>query len=203
MDIFACPNCSSQWKKVQLPRVTAIPVVVNFSSHGIKLTPHGIEPRALPYSRRVTARELSSRRAIESAAFPYWIPEVEMDPKGPQYRRNALQVRRIRKVTDFWTARNLWAFASLWNAANTAPHVRICRLLHFALTGITYYVTKKQAWGSGGGGLSGQLYISSFPWKRTCGRCSHAKSSSSLPGTEARIVCPNQTSWSSMHQRAE
>jgi hypothetical protein len=39
-------------------------------------------------------------------------------------------------------------------------------MLHFALTAITFYVTKKQAWGTGGGGLSGQLFISSFPLEK-------------------------------------
>ena len=89
-----------------------------------------------------------------------------MDTRGPQYRRNALQVRKIKRVTDFWSNRNLWAYASLWERAGEATDNRVGEVLRFGLTGIAAYVTKKQSWGGGGGGLRGQLYLSSFPLEK-------------------------------------
>ena len=165
-ETFNCPHCSAAWKKMQIHRLGSIPVVVDLSAIGIKQTRNGIAAKNIRYQRRVTVHERNALDAIEAKAIPYWTPDTEMDTKGPQYRRNALQVRNIRKVTDFWSPRNLWAYASLWQRASAATDRRTGDILRFALTGIAYYVTKKQAWGSGGGGLSGQLYLSSFPLEK-------------------------------------
>jgi len=165
-ETFNCPGCKAEWKKVHLSRLGAVPVVVNLTAVGIKQTRKGVEAKRIRYERRISAREGAALNAIQMKTIPYWTPETEMDTKGPQYRRNALQVRNIKKVTDFWTPRNLWAYASLWQRASSAPDPRIAKALRFALTGIAYYVTKKQPWGSGGGGLSGQLYLSSLPLEK-------------------------------------
>ena len=165
-ELFACPYCEVKWKKMQLRRQGNVPVAVNLASLGLKRTKRGCEPVRLRYERKVTALELWRLSEIAQEPLPYWVPNTPMDTKGPQYRRNALQVRKIEKVTDFWSTRNLWAYASLWSKAEGSADKRVCGVLRFALTGIAYYVTKKQAWGSGGGGLSGQLYLSSFPLEK-------------------------------------
>ncbi len=165
-ELFACPNCSEKWKKMQLPRLGSVPVVVNTVGNGIRAIKGGTEPRQLRISRAISVRERGRLREIETSKIPHWVPEVEMDTDGPQYRRNALQVRNIKLVTDFWTPRNLWAYAALWQRAVAVADSRCREVLHFGLTGIMSYITKKQAWGSGGGGLSGQLYMSSFPLEK-------------------------------------
>lgn len=165
-ETFKCPHCSLPWKKAQLRRVGSVPVTTNLSAVAIRNTKVGAETHRLRYTRPVSVRELSALSEMEATPIPYWVPDTEMDTKGPQYRRNALQVRKIRKVTDFWSARNLRAYASLWARASAVKVPRVRDALRFSLTGITYYVTKKQSWGSGGGGLSGQLYLSSFPLEK-------------------------------------
>jgi hypothetical protein len=166
LETFACPHCSAKWKKMQLPRVGNVPIMVNAKATGIRETRNGIEPRQLRTTHKITSTERARLADVEATPIPHWSPPTEMDTKGPQYRRNALQVRNIKKVTDFWTHRNLWAYSALWQSATGAATPRCSSLVQFGLTGITYYVTKKQAWGSGGGGLSGQLYLSSFPLEK-------------------------------------
>lgn len=166
LETFKCPHCSTPWKKMQIARQSCLPMVVSLSAVGMRQTKKGVEPHRVRYQRKFTDHERRALAQIESTGIPYWVPDTEMDPKGPQYRRNALQVRKIKKVTDFWTHRNLFAYGSLWEKAKFASDERVAAILRFALTGITYYVTKKQAWGSGGGGLSGQLYLSSFPLEK-------------------------------------
>jgi hypothetical protein len=165
-ETFKCPHCTIPWKKWQIVRQRSVPVLVNFSAHGIKETQRLYKSRLIRCVRRITSVERNRLSEIETKSIPYWIPTNEMDPKGPRYRRDALQVRKIRRVTDFWTHRNLWAYALLWERARSISDTRIRDALQFALTAITYYVTKKQAWGTGGGGLSGQLFISSFPLEK-------------------------------------
>lgn len=119
-ETFNCPSCTTLlWKKTQLRRIICVPVVVNLLTQGIKQTKNGSEPARLCYDRPVTASEFQRVSQIASKPISYWTPDTEMDPRGPQYRRNALQVRKIRKVTDFWSPRNLWAYASLWEAARS------------------------------------------------------------------------------------
>jgi hypothetical protein len=165
-ETFNCYHCSAPWKKWQIRRQRSIPVIVSLSATGLKRTRKGTEPRRRRCERRITFREAEILQQIESEHNPYWIPDTEMDTKGPRYRRDALQVRGIKKVTDFWTPRNLRAYASLWDKAKSVSEARIREALLFSLTGITYYITKKQAWGTGGGGLSGQLFVSSFPLEK-------------------------------------
>jgi hypothetical protein len=166
LEVFSCPACSAQWKKMQLRRQGSVPVVANLTALGLKRTKKGYEATRLRYNRKVTAREFETLSEIAEKPIPYWVPDTPMDTRGPQYRRNALQVRKIERVTDFWSNRNLWAYASLWERAGQATGKRVGEVLRFGLTGITAYVTKKQSWGSGGGGLSGQLYLSSFPLEK-------------------------------------
>jgi 16S rRNA G966 N2-methylase RsmD len=165
-EVFSCPVCSAQWKKMQLRRQGSVPVVVNLTAIGLKNTKKGTEANRLRRDRKITARESARLSEIAAKKIPYWVPATPMDTRGPQYRRNALQVRKIEKVTDFWSNRNLWAYASLWERAGKATDRRVGEVLRFGLTGITPYITKKQSWGSGGGGLSGQLYLSSFPLEK-------------------------------------
>jgi DNA modification methylase len=193
-ETFKCPRCTAAWKKMQLSRLGAAPVVVNFTAVGIKQTRKGVEAKRIRYNRRITAREKAALNAIQNRAIPYWVPITEMDTKGPQYRRNALQVRNIKKVTDFWTKRNLWAYASTWARASSVPEPRIAEVLRFALTGIAYYVTKKQPWGSGGGGLSGQLYLSSLPLEKNVWEVFERKVEQLLEGyASARSLQLSQT----------
>jgi len=192
-ETFNCPHCSTAWKKMQLPRLGSVPVLVNLSAVGIRQTKKGVEAKRIRYERRVAIRERDVLTGIETKAIPCWVPDTDMDAKGPQYRRNALQVRKITKVTDFWTHRNLWAYASLWDRASAATERRSGEVLRFALTGITYYITKKQGWGSGGGGLSGQLYLSSFPLEKNVWEVFERKVEQLLEGySSARWLADSQ-----------
>ena len=123
----------------------------------------GIKEARFRGDRRTTQVERQRIQEIENAKSPYWVPDNEMDTKGPQYRRSALNVRGIKKVVDFWTARNLRAFATLWHHAANISNPRLKRAVTFLLTSFVARVSRKSEFReSGGAGNTHNLTISSI-----------------------------------------
>src|SRR4029434_3284138 len=92
------PNWKTGWRKPQLTRVDAAPVITNYLVFRLQASKDRIREARFRGDRRTTKREQLRISEIEQAQSPYWIPEVEMDANGPQYRRSALNVRGIKKV---------------------------------------------------------------------------------------------------------
>lgn len=162
-DSFRCPHCGTSWTKLQLKRVDAIPVVTNYLTS--RLQPGKAGPRLARFRghRRSTHLELQLIGKIDDAEFSYWVPDNDMDPNGPQYRRSALNVRGIRKVADFWTTRNRRAFAALWHNASIIEDPRLKRAVQFLLTSFVARVSRKSEFReSGGAGNTHNLTISSI-----------------------------------------
>jgi hypothetical protein len=158
---FQCPHCLAMWTKLQLRRVDAQPVLTNYLAKKLHVTRNGVV--AIRCNRPTTANERQRIRDIQGVASPYWIPDDEMDPNGPQYRRSALNVRGIRRVVDFWTARNRRAFAALWHHASTIGDARIRHATRFLLTSFAARVSRKAEFRvRGGAGNTHNLTISSI-----------------------------------------
>jgi len=159
---FACPHCSFKWTKTDIPRSAVVPVFTSYDAMEFKSQKAGSSRLALGrFSRRITARELVRIREIESVSIPYFHPTTTFDPAGPQYRRNALSNRRITKVSDFYTIRNLRAIACLWAAAERVEEVRLRRFLQFVVTAIMHQGSRRNAWPIQKA-MTGTLYIPSI-----------------------------------------
>ena len=162
-DSFPCPHCKTVWTKLQLTRVDAVPVITNYLVFRLQASKDGIREARFRGDRRTTERERLRIAEIEQAQSPYWIPEVEMDANGPQYRRSALNVRGIKKVVDFWTPRNRRAFAALWHHASGIAEPRLNSAVKFLLTSFVARVSRKSEFReSGGAGNTHNLTISSI-----------------------------------------
>ncbi len=159
-DIFTCPQCGETWKKTELSLVRSVPVVTNY----VYIDPRKKKPRRAEH--RVTDFELDRLREIESKEIPYWYPTDEMNKSSEMYIRSALHLRFIEKASDFYTKRNLWALARLWEEIKSIPEKQCRSIVQFSFTGIIAYVSKKQNFGGGGGGISGTLYIPSFQMEK-------------------------------------
>ena len=59
--------------------------------------------------------------------------------------------------------------ARLWKEVESQSHLRMRAFLRFALTSIVSYVSLKQSYGGGGGGLSSTLYIASLTLEKNVG----------------------------------
>jgi 16S rRNA G966 N2-methylase RsmD len=163
---FACPHCGQLWKKVQLKRTATVPVLTAYKYTGLKVKKKGgVAEATFQASRRTSAREKELIAAVEERTIPWHFPNVEINTRGPQYNRNALGGRKVRKMSDFYTRRNLRALAALWQKSLLATP-ECSRALLFSITStfgrierMTRYVFKK----GGNCSLRGQLYFPSFP----------------------------------------
>jgi len=162
-DDFPCPYCGTVWTKQQLKRVDAIPVVTNYLTTRLQSRKAGTNVARFRGSRRTTQADQHRINEIAKTRSPYWVPDNEMDSAGPQYRRSALNVRGIKKVTDFWTARNRRAFAALWHHAIDIQEPRLKAAVQFLLTSFVARVSRKSEFReSGGAGNTHNLTISSI-----------------------------------------
>ena len=158
---FRCPHCNATWRKLDLTRVDALPVLTNYLTKKLQVARSGVI--RLRCDRRTTASERQRIGDIERAPSPYWVPDQEMDPNGPQYHRSALNVRGIRRVVDFWTSRNRRAFAALWHQASEIGDARLQLAVRFLLTSFGARVSRKAEFReSGGAGNTHNLTISSI-----------------------------------------
>ncbi len=149
---FECPVCQSTWRKVQLKRKGDRPVLTSYECPRCK--PKRLERSLFPEENALLTK-------IEVSSIPYWYPNDTIDP-GREMMRHGLLKRGVTHTSDFYTKRNLWAFASLWAARSTISDMRVASLWGFALTSIISYVSRKQGYGGGGGGLSATLYTPSL-----------------------------------------
>jgi hypothetical protein len=159
--LFRCPACQTEWKKDQLPRIYDRPILSCYEYVGFRRPDRLVSLRG---TRFTTALESERLVEILSKLVPYWYPDVDLDRNGPQYRRNALSVRKVFKVSDFYTRRNLWSQARLWNEFNSSKHQKGLR---FLFTALTNGMTRRSAYVPGESPrakpmMKGSLYIPSF-----------------------------------------
>ena len=162
-ETFKCPYCEQTWTKTQLKRIAAVPVASNYTCDVIRIKKHRPELVQLRQQRRITALETARIREIDESPQPHWVPTLAMDPNGPRYRRSALQVKGIKLVSDFWTKRNLRAFAAFWEQAEAIEDPRLSSAVQFLLTSFVARVSRKAEYRvAGGAGNSHNLIIPSI-----------------------------------------
>jgi 16S rRNA G966 N2-methylase RsmD len=158
---FACPYCGQVWGKKQLTLMKPIPVVTDYEFLGLRTRSSAPMEAIIRTSRRFTQKEAKFISELNKTPIPYWHPQDEVDT-GREMLRHGLLKRGIQRISDFYTRRNLWAMARLWKEIESQSHQRIRKFLRFAFTSIIPYVSLKQSYGGGGGGLSSTLYIASL-----------------------------------------
>jgi DNA methylase. len=158
---FTCPRCGKEQTKREARWLRSVPVVTNYECHG------GCRPKRSEHP--TTEAEKRRIAEIEAAEIPYWYPKDALNPEREQVKRDNLLKRGIKTVADFYTRRNLWAFARLWHEANQVSNPRVSLAIKFVLTSINNYISKRQSYGGGGGGLSGTLYIPSLYMEKHVG----------------------------------
>jgi hypothetical protein len=160
---FSCPVCNTEWKKLALRLIDSRPVVTNYSFTGLRSRTRSgeLEPVEMRTERPTTLSEVKHITTISGLQIPNWFPREPID-LGREMMRHGLLKRGLKTVDEFYTRRNLWGLAALWHQASVVPSMRLACMLRFALTSIMTFVSKKQSYGGGGGGLSATLYIAAF-----------------------------------------
>ena len=163
-ETFACPHCNQDWIKRQLPLIASIPVQSTIVFQGLKSTKRGVEMASQSESRPTTKWEHARLDEIQSKPIPYWHPDNKL-PMGRQTRKT-MSGKGFFAVDQYYTKRNLWAFASLWERALNIQEKSTSAHLLFALTGIADRVSRRCRYLPKASFpmpvMSGTLYVPSF-----------------------------------------
>lgn len=178
-EFFSCPSCGQDWTKKNLSFQRMIPVVTDYIYFGLHQKKRTVIQRQWRLSRRVTAIEVEHLDTIKNAPIVPWHPSDAVDT-GREMLRHGLLKRGIQSIQDFYTRRNMRALALLWQQIGKTDVQRTRDFLRFAFTSIIPYVSLKQSFGGGGGGLSSTLYIASFVSEKHVGEVFERKEGSLL-----------------------
>ncbi len=179
-EVFSCPHCHEKWVKKQLTLLKPKAIVSDYEFVGLRMRrSQRVEVATLRTTRRFTAKESQLVSDLAWRQLPYWHPQDEVD-NGREMLRHGLLKRGIQTISDFYTRRNLWAMARLWKEIESEPNKRVRQFLRFAFTSIVPYVSLKQSYGGGGGGLSSTLYIASLTSEKNVAEVFRRKADSLL-----------------------
>lgn len=153
---FACPHCGFIGKKTHHTRIASVPVVTNYVCHG------SCKPKRR--SHPTTEDEKRHIAEIEAKEIPYWYPTDPFGDDREMYIRSALHLRNITHICDFYTKRNLWALAAVWDQGEKLPnHLRQALRLSFTASSNLLSRMRRFRQGESGGNLvTGTLYLPSL-----------------------------------------
>ncbi len=154
-DSFTCPNCGLQQVKRGLHWLRSVPVLTVYECHTCK--PARSEHATTPAEKTRIAE-------IESREIPYWYPTTEFREQDWEMWRGVHRDQAITSVDKFYTRRNLWALARLWNEVCKINDERLQRAMQFAFTGVAITSSRMNTYHFGGQARPriGTLYVASL-----------------------------------------
>ncbi|KAA9332671.1 DNA methyltransferase [Adhaeribacter soli] len=170
LDEFLCPHCGATQSKRQLDKawVTIFDSAINQSIRQAKIVPVLINytVSGKRFEKVPDENDIALIRKIEELEIPFWFPKDRM-PEGDEARRNDRD--GITHLHHFYTKRNNYVIASIWEKASKIPHFR------WAISGIIQRANKQHqiavsrvggekanAGGKTAGHRRGTLYIPSI-----------------------------------------
>lgn len=125
---FPCPHCGAETSTRSAERVMVREVdpLLNEHIEQVKRVPVEIfySVDGKDYSKSPDGWDLALIENVEGTTIPYWHPTERM-PVGDEARRNDTQ--GMTHIHHFYTKRNLWALASLWERAKRVRENPILR----------------------------------------------------------------------------
>jgi DNA modification methylase len=159
-DTFVCTECGKEHAKSGLRWLRSEPVITQFECSSCH--PSRAE-------HRTTEVEKKHIQEIESSKIPYWYPTTPFDQSWEMWR-GVHRDHGIDSVDKFFSKRNLWTLARIWEEIGKAKNPNSLCKMRFAFTGIsTRLVSKLTGYQFGKRGnvpVAGTLYISSFVVER-------------------------------------
>lgn len=165
-ETFKCDSCKTLLSKSTLQRR----MEKVESHHGLLIERIRKVPVRVGYQvnskrgeRPLSKQDLDILRRIDVLPVPVEAPNCKLDPEGEQFKRDALHLRGIGDVSDFYSKRNLIALAALWKRINNTEDAALRRGLQFVHTSIQWLTSLMYRYREGGGGgQQGKLTIPSL-----------------------------------------
>jgi DNA modification methylase len=152
---FPCPKCKGELSRRafrSLPTNKAVWIVYEYQDPSSKkFKRHARRPYKFDHERLIQ---------IQAKKIPYWVPSQDILPQREMMTMGPAKLG-IRKVSDFYTRRNLHACAAIWDAISKLPNARIRQALAFACTNTFWHATRMRRFNVKGGmrPLTGTLYV--------------------------------------------
>jgi DNA-directed RNA polymerase subunit RPC12/RpoP len=181
---FECPNCKKELRKQDCKRTTSKPVRVNYTCLRCKRREDEVSEFDLEKIREIERRWkriYEENQApdtsdgfwpIQENGEPLWFPNQPFMFKGERWGDTwrAGVHAGITHVHHFYTTRNLWALARLWDEIGNVQNSRIKNIMMLNFTSFNpSFVSKLTRYNFGKRGnspVSGTLYIPSFTVER-------------------------------------
>ena len=160
---FHCPQCNQEWKKTQVQRVGAIPVSLAYDFDGFSRTRTGVKWGTVRSVRALSKLDVQHCKEIGEGTVSCPVPQIPWDCTREMWRGGHRKAG-IESLADFYTPRNLRAFARLWRLFSAVSAPRTKAWGRFALTAVCNRASKLNRLRPSGAGdpLTGTLYVSSF-----------------------------------------
>lgn len=170
LDVFPCPNCQAKLTKRNMDRAwitkydsalkdsikqaKQVPVLINYSVGNRR------------FEKAPDEADLALIDKIENSDIPYWFPTDRM-MEGKETRRN--DPAGITHVHHFYTKRNLWVLATLWDHFSEVSNPFLRGLLKNFITAAQINLDRRYAWRENGKGgiIKGTMYVPSFSQENT------------------------------------
>lgn len=164
LDEFPCAACGAKHTKKQMKR--AVKTVFD-KALGKSVTQAKTVPVLISYTdksgkrheKKPDAEDFKLIEKIDATDIPYWFP-TDVMCEGREAHRN--DSAGITNVHQFYTKRNLWVLAALWDKLNFQERIILTNCLSRNATKLNRYVVNSHnPHGRINGPLTGTLYIPS------------------------------------------
>jgi 16S rRNA G966 N2-methylase RsmD/predicted RNA-binding Zn-ribbon protein involved in translation (DUF1610 family) len=181
---FLCPACGKKLNRAKCKRVGTNPVIEVYDCPKCKRKEQKLSKFDVDRLKEIQDRfeavyatsyvplEHKELWPVSDDGKPLWFPSLPIMLKGEKWRdtwRSGVH-KGFVKVDDFYTKRNLWALAKVWNIISKIEDERIRAALQFVFTSLNpscvSRLTRYNFRRRGNGSLSGTLYIPSFSAER-------------------------------------
>lgn len=166
---FACSNCGAKHTKKQVSKAmqTVFDKAMNKTIQQAKTVPvliQYVDEKGKRHEKKPDDFDFELIKKIENTDIPYWFPKDEMCEKGERWGdtwRAGVHIG-VTQVYQFYTKRNLWVLASLWNKLSVRARIILTNCLSRNATRLNRYVVNSHnPNGRINGPLSGTYYLPS------------------------------------------
>jgi DNA modification methylase len=195
---FPCPACSAQVTKRDLSRATlrtydgALDSEINRACRVPVLINYSVDHKR--YEKRPDTDDLALIDRIENEEIPYWYPTTRIDRDIDIWYERDYHSLGIYAVHHFYTKRNLWMTAYLWDQVRRVKNARLRHHLMFWLQSVTMGFSllnryRAQGYSQVNQLLSGTLYVGATtaeiaPWYALTGKITAMSKAPSLAKEE-------------------
>ncbi len=146
-----CTFCSKAFVQRGAKKLSRMPAFIYYRENGSSRLSHCSIDTALG--------QIWLKKRIPAVDLP--IEDIEIGPGREMYLRSALHLQGIKRLSDFYSKRNLNSLSRLYSEIRKVRNARLQAALMFAFTNVAWHASLMRRFNANGGHrpLTGTLYI--------------------------------------------